>query len=111
MAQKDPAIYRQLQQLPVDMFYASDKSAILETQQRSVADIVEYAEGHPESAIRGGVLEKLRELREDCLARIKKLVMTPRKHSVMIHGDLWMSNILLHKSGNDVKFVDLQTMK
>lgn len=111
MSEKDPSTYRQLGQLPVDMFYNADKSPVLDTQKLSIADVVKYAEEHPDSPIKGKVLEKLRELKENCLSRIKKLVLTPRKHSVMNHGDLWISNILFHRHGNDVNFVDLQTMK
>lgn len=111
MSQKDPLKYNELQTLPQNILYDGEESPLLEGQKASLETALRVVEQAHESPLKLQAVEELNELKTNCVSRVKQLVLTKRKFSVMNHGDLWVSNILFNKHGDDVKFVDLQSIR
>lgn len=106
---KEPEIFEEVRsQLRENLFYPK-QSEILKYKKIFLNKFAEYLETqqHYNNELED-VIKTLRNLEETFVEKIKNLILYPKEHSVICHGDLRATNILIHQNTNEVKFIDFQ---
>ncbi|KAF2888318.1 hypothetical protein ILUMI_17855 [Ignelater luminosus] len=103
---KTPKLFEELIKLTKEILYYESDSCLLNYQTSYLNNVIEIFRTDSDERI----IRALHDLKENSKLRLKKLLTTPRRHSVICHGDCWAGNVLFN-SRNEVKLVDLQLMR